>query len=100
MRIIEISHDLGQTLAQACEESLRANGRLMSCVEEVMRTANNGQMGERGGYMGMRETGMIGERYMGGTPIHERGGYGDRMPMMPGMYPPQGGYMGERGYRY
>jgi len=108
MRIIEISHDLGQTLSQACEESLRANGRLMSCIEEVMRNANGSQMGERGGYMGMREPGMMGDRHMGGMPMNDRGvyGYNDRMPMMSGtypqggMYPQQGGYMGERGYRY
>lgn len=82
MRIIEITESMGQNLANACEDALRANGRLMSCVEEVMR--NNGSVNERSGMgmresmdmrwgMGMRDGGRYGMR--GGYP---RGDYGGR----------------------
>ena len=96
MRIIEITESMGQNLANACEDALRANGRLMSCVEEVMR--NNGSMGERYGRMGMRDPQMMDDRHMD---MPMQGGYGDRMPIyQPHVIYPQGGYMGERGYRY
>lgn len=108
MRIIEITESMGQNLANACEDALRANGRLMSCVEEVMR--NNGSMGERSGRMGMRDPQMMGDSYMDmptqggyGNRYGDRyaNGYGDRMPVyQPHVMYPQDGYMGERGYRY
>lgn len=103
MRIIEITESMGQNLADACEEALRANGRLMSCVEEVMR---NGSMNERSGMgmregmdmrggMGMRDGGRYAMRVGYDPRFDPRSGYGDRWtPPMPPYY------MGERRGNY
>lgn len=104
MRIIEITESMGQNLANACEDALRANGRLMSCVEEVMR--NNGSVNERSGMgmresmdmrwgMGMRDGGRYGMRSGYDPRFDPSNGYGDRWnPSMPPYY------MGERRGNY
>lgn len=93
MRILEITQSMGQNLADACEEALRANGRLMSCVEEVL---HNGSMNERNGMdmrggMGMRDGGRYGMRSGYDPRFDPSNGYGDRWnPSMPPYF------MGER----
>ncbi|MDY6288421.1 MAG: hypothetical protein SPM02_03110 [Bacteroidales bacterium] len=107
MRIIEITEHLGNELSQACEEALRANGRLMSCIEQVMQGSSMGErngMGPQGMYPGMYPQETMGERRM----MYPRPDIvmGDRMGMREPYYGDRydnygdRGYIGNRGRRY